>query len=508
MVQTLGSHSLRTAHFVLVFSSALAGCGPGSSNRADELLKALAGSPDEQRADQLTRELIDLGPGVVPRLVQALGDDNPSMRAAAAAILGKERAEAAIPQLATCLEDAEELVRDVAASALAEIGPSALSVVTMRLGHARAEVRRAAATTLWRMRDASQPALPDLVSALERERNADVFGALCFALREWGAAGISAAPVLVARMGDADPRLSHFAVSAMGYLGPSAVPPLVSALRDARGGRVAGGAADALGDIGARAADAVPALLEALDGGPADVRRSAARALGRIGGLPAVVTPALTRHVDDADIHVRAEAIVALGRFGGDAAGAVEALLSRLPQEQDEVADGIVRTLGAIGPAAAPAVPLVVPRLASPNRGTRIAAMRFLSGVGKEIPQASLALATALHDEDNATRAWAAIALRTSDPTRFRAEAGRATSDLLLVAQAENHDDRIRALGALADLADEASAVLSDLRDLYRIGESAPVSARQPEGAAHRRAEYLEALRGAISRISGEVPQR
>jgi hypothetical protein len=74
-------------------------------------------------------------------------------------------------------------------------------------------------------------------------------------------------------------------------------------------------AANSLGGFGALAADAVPALVRALDDPIAPVRAAAANALARIGAAAEPAIPRLTEALQDPDADVRAAAAAALQRI-------------------------------------------------------------------------------------------------------------------------------------------------------------------------------------------------
>ena len=80
-----------------------------------------------------------------------------------------------------------------------------------------------------------------------------------------------------------EPILTHTA-HALSAIGAAAVPPLTSVLNDDAAWWVRAAAADILGDIGTPAAEAVPALIRALDDPSEWVRRNSVNALGTIGG--------------------------------------------------------------------------------------------------------------------------------------------------------------------------------------------------------------------------------
>jgi HEAT repeat protein len=119
------------------------------------------------------------------------------------------------------------------------------------------------------------------------------------------------------------------AVWGLGKLGSDALPAvahLIPVLKDSDP-RTATGAAQTLGAIGRSAADAVPALAEAMRGTNVVLCRMAAKALSQI-GPPAL--PTLVTHLKHHDPFVRGEAAVALGWMGPAAAPAVPHLLTLL----------------------------------------------------------------------------------------------------------------------------------------------------------------------------------
>ena len=106
-----------------------------------------------------------------------------------------------------------------------------------------------------------------------------------------------------------EPILTH-AAYALSAIGPVAVPALISVLNNDAAWWVRATAADTLGDIGKPAAEAVPALIQALDDPSEWVRRNAVNALGTIGGGMDALIAALQ---DDHPL-VRCNAVNALVR--------------------------------------------------------------------------------------------------------------------------------------------------------------------------------------------------
>lgn len=106
-----------------------------------------------------------------------------------------------------------------------------------------------------------------------------------------------------------EPILTH-AAYALSAIGSAAVPALTSVLNDDAAWWVRATAADTLGDIGKPAAEAVLALIQALDDPSEWVRRNAVNALGTIGeGTEALITALRDDHP-----LVRCNAVNALAR--------------------------------------------------------------------------------------------------------------------------------------------------------------------------------------------------
>ncbi len=141
--------------------------------------------------------------------------------------------------------------------------------------------------------------------------------------------GVQAVPTLIRLLNHSCKYVRRNVVWGLGKLGPDSLPAvasLVHTLKDADP-RTATGAAQALGCIGRAAANAVPALAEAMRGTNVVLCRMAAKALSQI-GLPAL--PTLVTHLKHHDPFVRGEAAVALGWIGPPAAAAVPHLMQLL----------------------------------------------------------------------------------------------------------------------------------------------------------------------------------
>ncbi len=142
-------------------------------------------------------------------------------------------------------------------------------------------------------------------------------------------------------------------------------------------------AADALGEMGPEAKDAVPALIQTLGDGDEHVRRAAADALGEMGPEAKEAVPALLQALEDAEWSVREAAAVALGKIGPEAKEAVAALIQALADEDLSVRWRAANALRDIGPEAKDAVPALVQALADESevmRGYAAEALEAITG--------------------------------------------------------------------------------------------------------------------------------
>lgn len=360
--------------------------------------------------------------------------------------LGTPRAgEQMDSDLASRLRDPDPAVRAASAWAIGR-GTHRLSHVpalaaALRDGDPRA--RAGAAWTLGRMGPLARAAAPDLIRAL-RDRDAEVGRRAADAL---GGLGLdhTFVPALVAVLGDRAAPARAVAAQALAALGPvaaDAVDALVLALdapeeavrREALAALRATGAAgraavpallrafedpalrwrvpDVLGAMGPAAREAVPALTAALDDPSGTVRWRAAKALGRIGPAAASAAWPLVRLTRDPQGNVRAAALTALARVDADPHLSLPPLSAALADRDGEVRRTASDALGAMGPAARDAVPGLVALLQDPDMWVRSAAARALGRTARGSEKAAAALKHLLQDGEPAVRAEAARALK------------------------------------------------------------------------------------------------
>jgi len=246
--------------------------------------------------------------------------------------------------LIQALMDESVRVREAAADALAESGPQAVDAVPALLQALKNEERD------WALRQAASDALgaigseavPALIEALADE-DEQVRRAAAGALRDMGPQAGDAIPALIQTLRDKD--VSMDAASALGEIGPQAIPALVEAVDD-RDAQVRRGAILALGFIGPEAKEAAPLIIQALEGDAEWlVRSGAANALGWIKPDASEAVPALVQALEDESEYVRSAAADALGEFGAQARDAIPALIEALGDEYSGLRSSAARAL-------------------------------------------------------------------------------------------------------------------------------------------------------------------
>jgi HEAT repeat protein len=192
------------------------------------------------------------------------------------------------------------------------------------------------------------------------------------------------------------------------WMRKSSVPELVQVLQDPKENQtVRRSAAIFLGDRGAAAKEAIPALGEALRD-EFMVEMEAIQALGKIGTPEAV--PALARELQGASEVTREAALRALRKIGPAAAGAVPTLLDRYSFLGGEK---VRQTLARIDPRLEITIAALPDLVRSPSPDTRLQAAAVLGDLGREHDQqVRPLLLELLRDGQEAVRKAAQLALK------------------------------------------------------------------------------------------------
>jgi HEAT repeat protein len=276
-------------------------------------------------------------------------------------------------------------------------------------------------------------------------------------LLKLGPGAKAALPELIKALDDPDRQVWAGAVGAIAAIGPDAkdaIPRLLEAFsnskaRDGRQrdrGQVLFRSAYALTCIGDAAR---PALIEALKSEETEIRLGAAKALGGMGPRAKDAVPALIENLGHADDAVRVEVTETLGAIGADAVGPLAKFLA---SPDPRLRAGSARSLGAIGAAAAAAGSILIERAKNDTEvSVRAAALAALPKLGLAQEQIVPALVVALRDDREELRS-------------------AAINGLLLVRQPEK-----AAVPAVASLlADKNPAVIE--RAVYVLGRYGPAS--------------------------------
>ena len=184
-----------------------------------------------------------------------------------------------------------------------------------------------------------------LVERLHGSNLAEAIGA-AYTLGNLGAVG----PLIVAlTSSDADLRL----IAGYGFppLGAGAVRPLLDLL-DGAGPDLCVQVADILGDIGPRAADALPVLIQLCHHDDPRVRQYAIESVGIVGQVASAAPAELVDAIRDPDAIVRHHAALTAARFGPKAAalpGIVDALTENLYHAHHHVRGWSIEALQRLG---------------------------------------------------------------------------------------------------------------------------------------------------------------
>ncbi len=229
------------------------------------------------------------GTGVPSSVVEALrADAEPGVRVLAAQAIGGLGAAGrpGVPALFDALDDAHEAVRHAAARGLSEqkLALDDLPALERALGSDDTYVRAFAAWRVGNFGAEAEPAVPALVTALQRPQTHPAVSA---ALARIGPGAAAAVPGLLEELSSPDASRRWRAARALGRIGPGAagaVDGLAEALHDSHEG-VRRHAARALGRIGPSARSAIDELQDATEDVDRGVRREATKALKALDGV-------------------------------------------------------------------------------------------------------------------------------------------------------------------------------------------------------------------------------
>lgn len=244
--------------------------------------------------------------------------DNLDLRTQAAMDLADfgPKAEPALPDLLDALQTKNEDLRLNAAIALSKIGKSAVAPVGKLLENEDLDTRFYAVWTIGQIGPDARETLPTIIK-LMNDKNEGIRRKAAFALGRLAGDPGSTMTVLVKAFADEHDDVRQAAGDALAKFGKAAIPPLLDLLKG-ENTKARLQAATSLGEIGSDAKDAVPLLKERFLANPGDNVHHYANVLAKI-GRPAV--PALEAGFKDSRPEVRQAAGQALAQVGADAVG-------------------------------------------------------------------------------------------------------------------------------------------------------------------------------------------
>ncbi len=406
----------------------------------------------QEQRQQLPAVLATVGPSAIPHLLARLDDPNEHVRAVAASALGHLRAAVTVSRVARLSDDPSELVRLSVAEALGEMGCRGWPPPSDRRRREWWKLLR-----FWRPRrvESAADATAALLAALRTALTDQTAAVRAAAAESVGQLGPKAAgeltPHLMARTADEDETVRVRAITAVGVVGvdhPDTVPALATLLTDPSP-VVRAAAATALGTLKEKAKDAVSALVPLLQDRDETVRTGAADAMGRIGTLPQAAAESLAEGLASDNTVVQARTAEALGNIGEAAADVAPALVQAADDDNDRVRAKAIEALGRIGEAAAPvAVPRLVRALRDPDDWVSALAAEALGEMGGSADAVLPALVRSLTHTNSQVRANAAEAIG-----KFGAAAVSAVPALERAAADADGGVRLKVVEALGGIA-------------------------------------------------------
>ncbi len=305
-------------------------------------------------------------------------------------------------------------------SAAAEAPPDAAKLAE-QLSATDRDTRREAGHLLEKLGAAAKPALPELIKALD-DPDKQVWGNACSAIAAIGPAAAEAIPRLMltfdsSRNRDIRPRdkaqMLMRSAHALACIGDAARPVLIDALKSNDTGMRLG-ATKALGGMGARSGDAIPALIENLGHADEELRTEVIETLALIG--KDAIAP-LSKLIAWPDPRLRSGSVRALAAIGAAAADAGPALLAQLQSEKDgSVRAAMLTALPRVGLPQEQVVPPLVKALRDGDAELQSAALNGLLTIRPAEKVVVPALTALLMDSQAGVSERAALALGRLGP--------------------------------------------------------------------------------------------
>jgi HEAT repeat protein len=392
---------------------ALGRIGPDAAAAIPDLI-ILLGEKNERIAQEVCLTLGRIGDSAVEPLIAATGQADVTVRAHAAASLGLLAAptDHAHRAVLKCAHDQAPEVQAAAVKSLSNFklpDDALLAIVKENVRNDDERVRLAVVNLL-----VDRPALlarisPELGSLLPA-KNEGVARHAAFLL---GKTGTGAVPVLFGGLRHPACAIGPIA-DALGQIGRPAVGPLTQAVKDPEP-RVRRGAALALGQIRPVPKGNLQTLAAGLQDADRDVRAAFLTAIGCLGPRAGEAVPAVRNMLRDESPSIRAQAIDVLSRSAPRDERLLDDLIAVLKNDLDSgVQRQAIETIRLLGPGGRDALPAVIGKLSSPHPDdVRLAAVLMIESHGQTAAEAVPALCALLDDGPSKLQTIAARALAT-----------------------------------------------------------------------------------------------
>lgn len=335
--------------------------------------------------------------------------------------MGPDAKSAAAP-LVKAIRDADPYVRTTSAKAVEKLGAEAVKPVVAEIAAAmtddRADVRREAASLLWRLGPLAAEVVPELTKALAPPDEV-VRGKAAWCLGNAGAAGKPALDALAKAVGDPVEDVRKGAANAIAKIDPAtafasertfvrlaalqvcsewprdkvlADPAIVAGVLrsiEDRDEEVRGWAVHALDNFaafsgGAPPVEWIPVFRRVIEtqraAGP---RAAAAAGLGRYPAYSDEVLPPLIAAMNGREPEVKAAAVQALGWLGPKAASAVPGMVECVRHDDSQVRNAACYSLGQIGVSSEAVIDSLLAATGDENRWVRRHSIESLGKLGK-----------------------------------------------------------------------------------------------------------------------------
>eukprot|EP00928_Gymnodinium_smaydae_P024701 TRINITY_DN19914_c0_g7_i1.p1 TRINITY_DN19914_c0_g7~~TRINITY_DN19914_c0_g7_i1.p1 ORF type:complete len:1695 (+),score=350.87 TRINITY_DN19914_c0_g7_i1:196-5280(+) len=461
-----------------------------------------------ETAARLTDASSEHAPIVTAHIVNHLGDEDVRVRGAACAALGQMKNLGVVEKAAIVetLQDTESDVRKIALETIVQVGSDAVSenacVIARQLADTDASVRELASSALADLGHSEHVAA--VVEVLDDE-DSDVRVAACEALAQLADNAVSHTTKIVERLNDDDGDVRRAALATIATIGktttehdPLIVDHIASKLRDTDE-RVRSQACAALGAIGEAGAAQASAIVDSLQDENCLVRKNAVHALVQLGtDVLTQNSGAIVRQLADEDLVVREAASSALAEL--DINDHAQAVLDALEDDHADVRRSACEALAQLEGAGAAHAERLADRLEDDSSAVRCAALASIVLLGEKatenVPDVAERIVECLGDDSGSVRGAACAAL---------AQLAQCTDECHTAALAEalhdrESDVRTRALEALGEAGDLAVAkyavpIARQLGDGNEVVREAAIEALAELDSASR-ADAIAALLG------------